>query len=66
MARKRITLREKRQAAAAAAMPEVKRLVRKHGRTAVGNCLQKLKLHEKEIARLNSLKAEIAKLEKQL
>jgi hypothetical protein len=61
-----MTTRDKQHAAAVAAMPEVKRLVKKFGRTAVGNCLNKLKAHEKELGRLADLKAEIAALEKQL
>ena len=61
-----LTARQKRATAAVAAMADVKQVVKKHGRLAVGNCLAKIKNHEKEMARLETLKKEVAKLEKQL
>lgn len=57
---------ELRRARAHAAMPEVKRLVRKFGRSVVASCLIKLREHEKGIAKLQALKTEVAKLERQL
>lgn len=63
---KRQTPAQRREAARAAAMPEVKRLVRKVGRSAIANCLSKLRDHEKGVERLNALKRELAQLEKRL
>lgn len=47
-------------------MPEVKRLVQKHGRMAVANCLGKIKARDKEAERLSALKKQVAELEKGL
>lgn len=53
---------EKRRATASAAMPEVKKLVRRFGRLAVHNCLVKIHEQEKALAHLADLKREVAKL----
>ena len=55
--------RDRQRQQAVAAMPEVKRLVQKYGRLAVGNCLNKIKARDKEAARLNALKRQVAELE---
>jgi hypothetical protein len=62
----RITARERHRQLAQAAMPEVKRLVKKYGRQAVGNCLAKIHAWEREAKKLNALKSEVASLEKRL
>ncbi|MDE2103163.1 MAG: hypothetical protein KGL39_38310 [Patescibacteria group bacterium] len=55
---------EKRKQLRAAAMPEVKRLVKKYGRTTIQNCLLKLKEHDKTVARIAQMKRELQRLEK--
>lgn len=57
---------EKRRATAAAAMPEVKKLVRRFGRAAVGNCLAKIAAFEREAKKLNALRSEVSALERRL
>lgn len=49
-----------------AAMPEVKRLVKKYGRSAVVNCIGKIREYEKSKDRLAALKREVAQLEKKI
>lgn len=61
---RRLTPLEKRRAARAAAMPAVKALVRKYGRSNVAHCIGQLKDHEKTVERLNNLKKEVARLER--
>lgn len=61
-----ITLNDQRRAAADAAMPEVKRLVKKFGRTPITNCLNRLHEYEKSVQHLQTLKREVANLEKKL
>lgn len=51
---------------AAAAMPEVRKLVTKYGRLAVSNCLAKIKMRDKEAAKLAAMKREVEKLERAL
>ncbi len=63
---RRINLRDKRRAAAASAMPEVKRLVKKYGRLAVGNCLNKIRTRDKEAAKLAALRKQVAELQRGL
>jgi hypothetical protein len=63
---KRPTIPERRRAAAAAALPEVKRLVKRFGRMAVANCLAKIRAFEKEAARLGALRKEVAALERRI
>lgn len=55
---------EKRRALRSAAMPEIKRLVKKYGRTIVASCLVNLKEHDQKLARIAALKREAAELEK--
>lgn len=57
---------EKRRSQAKAAMPEVKKLVKKYGRTAVNNCLLKIRDFEKSEAKLQALKKEVASLERKI
>lgn len=57
---KRLTAMEKYRAQIAAAMPEVKRLVKKHGRKAIANCVAKIRDYDKEVSRLAELKKDIA------
>lgn len=48
------------------AMPEVKSLIKKHGRTVVGWCMGQLRDYEKKVKQLEKIKAEAAKLEKEI
>lgn len=53
-----------RRASAERAMPDVKKLVRKHGRQTVAYCLNQLKEYEKKLKRLEQAKREVQQLEK--
>jgi hypothetical protein len=57
---------EKYRATVSAAMPEVKRLVKKYGRKAISNCVGKIRDYDKEVVRLAALKKEIAAREAKL
>lgn len=57
---------ERRRAAATAAMPEVKRLVKKFGRAAVGNCMGKIAASERATKKLQAMKKEVAAFEARL
>lgn len=57
---------ELRQKARQEAMPEVKKMVAKHGRTTLQSCLNTIREHEKKAEKLESLKGEVKKLEKEL
>lgn len=48
------------------AMPEVKKLVKKHGRTIVIWCINQLREYEKKVKQLAELKKEAEKLEKEI
>jgi hypothetical protein len=63
---RKVNLRDRQRRLNADAMPEVKRIVQKYGRLAVGNCLNKIKARDKEAARLNALKRQVAELERGL
>jgi len=58
--------RSRQRARNAAAMPDVRRLVKKHGRLAVGNCLAKIKARDKQAERLAELKRDVAAMERSL
>lgn len=45
------------------AMPEVKRLVKKYGRTAVSWCLAQMREYEQRLNRLDEARREVARLE---
>lgn len=47
-------------------MPEVKKIVKKHGRTVVVWCINQLREYEKKVRQLEQLKKEAAKLEKEI
>lgn len=47
-------------------MPEVKKLVKKYGRSIVSGCLMKLADYEKKMKELSAKKKEVASLEKEL
>ena len=64
--RRRTTRVERRRALAAAAMPEVKKLVKKYDRAAVTNCLAKIAAWEREAKKLSRLRNEVAQLQKRL
>ena len=64
--RKVSTLIERRRAAAAKAMPEVKRMIKRFGRAAVGNCLAKIRDVEKQATKIATMKKEIAALRQKL
>jgi hypothetical protein len=57
---------EKVRAQQSAAMPEVKRLVKKYGRRAVSACIKKIGDYDKELGKLAALKKEIAAREARL
>jgi hypothetical protein len=63
---KRMTTRDRQRAKAASAMPEVKRLVKRFGRAAVGNCLGKIAAWEREAKKLSKMRSEVAQLERRL
>ncbi|QGH73358.1 MAG: hypothetical protein [Siphoviridae sp. cttb18] len=48
------------------AMPEVKKLVKRFGRSIVSGCLQRLADYDKKLSVLNQAKKEVEKLEKEL
>lgn len=60
------TQAQKRVAARQAAMPEVKRLCKKYGRSTIANCIGKIRDVEKSAQKLSDLKREIARLEKKV
>lgn len=60
------TKREQQQQQARAAMPDVLKLVKKYGRTAVTNCLNKLQKRDREAAKLNALKKQVDEMERGL
>jgi hypothetical protein len=62
----RLTALERRRAMRKAAMPLVKRLVRKYDRANIAHCVSQLKEHEKTIKRLNELKKEVTRLERSI
>lgn len=67
MAKKaKLNARDAAQQKAAAAMPEVKRLVARYGRVAVANCIGKIRARDKEADRLKALKRQVAELERGL
>ena len=55
---------EKRRALRAAAMPEVKRLVKKFGRATIANCIAQIKAREKTVQKIAALRREAARLAK--
>lgn len=57
---------ERRRVLRSQAMPEVKRLVKRFGRSTIAACLGALKEHEKSLSKLAALKQEVAKLEKDI
>lgn len=61
-----MTPMEKVRAQQAAAMPDVKRIVKKYGRRAVGACLKKIGDYDKELKKLAVLKKEVAAREAKL
>jgi hypothetical protein len=66
MAKRGMNQLERRRAASTAAMPEVKKLVKRFGRAAVGNCLGKIAEWEREQKKLSKLRSEVAQLERRL
>lgn len=48
------------------AMPEVKKLVKKYGRTAIGWCVNQLREYERRVKKLAEAKREVARLQKDL
>lgn len=62
---KRLSSKDKRRAAAAA-MPDVKKLVRRYGRCAVNNCLMKIIAAEKAARKVDAMRKELAELESRL
>ena len=64
--KKTMTLLQRRRNAAAAAMSEVKKLVKRFSRAAVSNCLGKIAAWEREQKKLSKLRSEVAQLERRL
>ena len=62
----RVTRLERRRAMWKAAMPEVRRLVRKFDRAAIGHCLKTMADQEAVARRIAALKKEAAALQKKL
>lgn len=55
---------EVRRERRAKAMPEIKRLVAKYGRSTIVNCLNQIKEKEKTLKKVEALKKELVRLEK--
>lgn len=66
MAIKKMNKVELRRAAAQAAMPDVKKLVKKFGRTAVSSCMTRIVAAEKASKKLLAMKREVAEFESKL
>ena len=66
MSLKKLNARDLARANAAAAMPDVRALLKKHGRRAVSACLGKIAVFEKEKRKLDALKKEVSALEKRV
>jgi hypothetical protein len=58
--------RDQQRAQAKAAMPDVQRLVKKYGRTAVANCLNKIHARDREMKKLTALKKQVDQMERGL
>jgi hypothetical protein len=63
---KKLNTNELRRARAAKAMPEVKAIVKRFGRMAVANCLNKIRERDKGAERLAALKKQVTELERRL
>jgi hypothetical protein len=61
-----MTPAEKRRAARKAAMPEVKKLVRRYGRANIARCVMDLQAQEKTAKQIASLRKEAARLARSL
>lgn len=66
MAIKRMNKVELRRAAVIAAMPEVKKLVKRFGRTAVSGCMTRIIASDKAARKLAAMKREVHDLESRL
>jgi hypothetical protein len=64
--KKKLSIPEQRRRAAKAAMPEVKRIFGRYGRSAIHKCLRDLHDYEKNLERMAELKSEHKKLEEQI
>lgn len=62
----KMTRLEKKREASEHAMPEVKKLVKKYGRTNVQYCINQLKDYERKCKQLEELKKEAEKLEREI
>lgn len=65
-AAKRVSKREQHQNAVKAAMPEVRQLCQKHGRSIVRACVSRIDEYEKKSAQVERLRAEAEALEQKL
>lgn len=63
---KRLSARDRQRLAASNAMPDVKKLVRRHGRAAVSNCLTKIYAAERAARKVAVMRKELVELEKRL
>ena len=63
---KRPSKTEQHKEAIKAAMPEVRALCRKHGRSIVRSCIERIYAFEKKSAQVEKLKAEAEELERKL
>lgn len=64
--RRGMSPKDRRRALVTAAMPEVKKLAKKYGRTTIGNCVMKIAAVEKEKRKLDTLRKEVAALQRKL
>lgn len=62
----RQSLLEKQRALRAKAMPEVRKLVRRYGRTTIQRCLIDLRDYEKKLEELSETRKKVRELEKQV
>jgi hypothetical protein len=58
------TIRQQRRRQVAAALPDVKAVIDKHGRKIVSICLYRLTRYAKQYAEIDALKKRVAALEK--
>lgn len=63
---KKPNIAERRRAAAASAMPEVKKLVKRFGRVAVANCMGKIAASERAARKVAVMRRELRELESKL
>jgi ABC-type uncharacterized transport system substrate-binding protein len=63
---KRLSRLQQRNLVVEKAMPEVKKMVKKHGLSVVNSCISRLKEHSKKLKQLEQMKTEVANLEREI